>query len=168
MTQTLCAPAPVANHRAVDCVAIEKMSRECVTLLLSARKRRAAPRDRRVHQLRRDVARGRAKPFETILRIAIADLEDGESLDDVLGPLWATMHFLEECAGQKAEREFQEYIRLETDLRSREQQLEVDYLLGDKSSGTLQTLDTTFAKHEQLLEDERSALHKTIYRSAVA
>jgi hypothetical protein len=160
--------SPAVNHRTVDAVAIRRMSRECVALHLGARKQRAAPKDDRVHQLRRDVDRDRRKPFETILRIAIADLQEGESLDDVLAPLWTAMHFLEEFAGERSAQELEAYIKIETALRSKESELEVDLLMGDKSSKTLRGLDVAFEQHERLLEEERTALHEELYGNKIA
>ena len=52
----------------------------------------------------------------------MADLADGQRLDDVLAPLYASIHFLEECAGKDADlaiwtgHPFSTYSRVETTL----------------------------------------------------
>lgn len=62
-------------------------ARLITTVLLQPRRihlKGRAPKDPRVHQLRRDINREHAKPAEMILRIQLADLDDGAPLASVL------------------------------------------------------------------------------------
>jgi hypothetical protein len=151
-----------------DVVAIEKMSSEIVSLAIGARKQRSAPKDRGVHQLRRDVLRGRNKCYLTALRLAFEDLRDGESIDDVTAPLWAAIHMLEAYAGNEPDLAFETYVKIEQELKAEETRLEIEFLCGDRSTSLKENLDLLFGKHAKVIEKERRALRRPEFGSKVA
>jgi hypothetical protein len=157
-----------ANHTMPDVVAIEKMSAEIVSLAIGARKQRSAPEDQGVHQLRRDVLRGRNKCYLTALKLAFADLRDGESIDDVTAPLYMAIHMLEQYAGGDSGAAFEAYIKIENELKAEETRLEIEYLCGDKSSSLTQKLDLLLGKHRRVIDEERAALHRMRFGQRVA
>lgn len=60
-----------------------------------------APRNRRVHQLRRDIACGKARPVEMLLTLSAADLEDGASIESVCQPYDSAVATLRELAARR-------------------------------------------------------------------
>lgn len=81
----------------------ESIATDTVELLLQPRRvylKARAPKDRRVHQLRRDIGGGRAKPVHMLLAVTIADLHDGVPLSLALRPYEALIAVLTEYAEQ--------------------------------------------------------------------
>lgn len=65
-------------------VALESTTAELRTALLGARRRvTRAPRNPYLVQLRKDIARGHARPCEMLLEVLLTDLLDGAPLEDV-------------------------------------------------------------------------------------
>jgi hypothetical protein len=168
MPTTVCGSSPRANHNLPDIVAIERMSNEIVSLAIGARKQTRAPKDAGVHQLRRDILRGRNKCYTAALRLAFADLKDGESIDDVTAPLYAAIHMIEAYAGDEADKALEAYIQIENDLKAEELKLEIEYLLGDKSTTLQRKLDLVYGKHASVIEHERRALHRGLLGAKIA
>lgn len=161
--------SPAAGHHTIPgVVAIEKMSDEIVALAIGARKQRTAPKDQGVHQLRRDVLRGRNKCYLTALKLAFADLRDGESIDDVTAPLYAAIHMIEQYSSVDSAKAFEAYVKIEQELKAEETRLEIEMLCGDKSTSTLQKLDMLFGKHRRVIDEERAALHKMRFGDRIA
>jgi hypothetical protein len=160
MPTTVRSNPPRQNHTIPDSVALERMSGEIVSLAIGARKQRPAPRDRSVHQLRRDVLRGRNKCYLTALKLAFADLQDGESVDDVTAPLYATIHMLETYAGTDSDLAFETYIKIENELKAEETRLEIEYLCGDQSTSLTQKLDLLYGRHAKIIDKSRRALNR--------
>lgn len=59
-----------------------------------------APRDRKLHQRRRDIACAKARPFEMLIAGSIADLRDGAPLSAVAAPYLALAAVLAEIDAQ--------------------------------------------------------------------
>jgi hypothetical protein len=168
MATTVRPDRPAQNHTFPDSVAIERMSDEIVSLAIGARKQRSAPKDHGVHQLRRDVLRGRNKCYLTALKLAFADLQDGESIDDVTAPLYATIHMLETYSGADVELAFEAYIKIENELKAEETRLEIEYLCGDKSTSLTQKLDLLYGRHARVIDKGRRALGRSRYSGRTA
>lgn len=64
--------------------------------------RRRAPKDDRVHQIRRNIACGRANPLLLLLATSFADLEDGAPIAAVLRPYQSAIATLEERHHERA------------------------------------------------------------------
>ena len=105
MTTTL-RPRDVRVARATTRADAEQLAAELTEALLQARRihlKHRAPDDDREHQLRRDIACGRAKPALMILRVQIADLADGAPLSAVIRYHEAAIALLRELAGERPE-----------------------------------------------------------------
>lgn len=86
---------------AVGLDALEALAAAIAEQLLQVRRvhlKNRAPRARRLHQLRRDVACGRAKPWHMLLALSFTDLEDGAPLSAVVRPYQSAIAALEERA----------------------------------------------------------------------
>lgn len=87
-------------------VTVESLAEDVTELLLQRRRvflKHRAPSDKRDHQLRRDIACGKAKPVEMLLRVSLSDLEDGLSLAAAIRPYQAIIDML---TARAAERRF--------------------------------------------------------------
>jgi hypothetical protein len=171
MPATQCASAPVINHATCNRVVIRQMADECTSLLLGARKQRAAPSDPAVHMLRRDLARNRNQAFESLLRIALEDQDDGEETTDITSAFYHAAHAIEARASARSLCvSLENSLKLAARLRANETELTVDVLGGDRSARTLHQLDLTLAKEAELIDEEREAVREKMYggKQAVA
>ena len=86
-------------------VARDGVARMITELLLQPRRcylKHRAPKSAYVHQLRRDIAAGKARPVEMLLSISASDLEDRVPLSLVLQPYQAAIAELTEHHGELA------------------------------------------------------------------
>lgn len=94
-------PRDVRVARATTRAEVEQLAAQLTAALLQARRvhlKHRAPEDDREHQLRRDIACGRARPALMILRVQLADLADGAPLAAVLRYHEAAIALLREAA----------------------------------------------------------------------
>ena len=84
-------------------VALASITEELTDALMRGRRRlhHRAPQDPYVRQLRKDINREHAKPCEMVMRVLLADLEDGAPIDDVLAMPRRLIAILEAHAAPK-------------------------------------------------------------------
>jgi len=89
------------TSRAAVVTNVAQIARDLVEQFLEPRRgylKGRAPRSRYQHQLRRDIACGKAKPIDMILALSTADLDDGVPLSLVTQPYYAAIAALGELA----------------------------------------------------------------------
>jgi hypothetical protein len=120
--------------------------------------------------LRRDIARDRNQCFESILRVALQDLADGEDITGVTAAAYHLARSLEACAGGRSvQMTLDDSIKLAARLRATETEMTVDVLCGDNSFGTLHRLEETLEREKQAIGQEEEAVRERMYRrTAVA
>lgn len=163
MPQTQRVPAPRQNHRFPDSVAIDQLASQLTATALGARKQTSAPKGPGEEQLRKDVARNRNRCFASILRLAFADLRDGESIEDVTAALYEAIDMLTVYAGPDSELAFKACVEIESCIQCDEDKLTVAVLCGDDSEPTVVALDRALGRHARAIADVRSSLHQRRY-----
>jgi hypothetical protein len=84
-----------------------ELARDLSEQLLQPRRiilKHRAPASRYVHQLRRDIAAGKARPFDMVLAVSLSDLDDGAPVASVVAPYLAAASVLQEIGEQLAAR----------------------------------------------------------------
>lgn len=146
-------------------VTIAELAADLTELLLQPRRihlRHRAPRRRSDHQLRRDVACGKAKPVEMLLRLEVADLQDGAPLAAVLRFHEAAIVVLRELAAT-LEATTAAPALLTASLRETRAQASLDeaqqVLLAEPDS--VRAMDRVLAASEQY-DREQEAMVRTV------